>query len=141
MVGRFNSQLDMELRQTFEDIIGFRVNEAQWDQVALGVKHGGIGMTRGIDITDAEYLASWAATHEDCVNMDSRHVRDNGHARAGERKEFWGKWLLNAALQYDCKAPESCKVSVVPSTGMDKQSGDVLKHNAGDWDRARLEGG
>ena len=41
MVGYFINQFDAELRQTFEDIVGFRVNDSQWDQAALGVKLGG----------------------------------------------------------------------------------------------------
>ena len=69
MVGHFINQFDAELRQTFEDIVGFRVNESQWDQAALGVKVGGMGITRGNDIADAAYLASRAATHEDCIRM------------------------------------------------------------------------
>ena len=81
MVGYFINQFDAEFRQTFEDIVGFRVNESQWDQAALGVKVGGMGITRGNDIADAAYLASRVATHEDCGRMDAQHVWDSGGSR------------------------------------------------------------
>jgi hypothetical protein len=94
MVGHFINQFDAELRQTFEDIVGFRVNESQWDQAALGVKVGGMGITRGNDIADAAYLASRAATHEDCIRMDAQHVWDNGQAREGTTYMFWGSGCI-----------------------------------------------
>ena len=74
MVGYLVDQFDMELKQTFEDIVGFGVNDSQWDQAALGIKMGGMGITRGSDIADAAYLASRAATYEDCISMDEKHV-------------------------------------------------------------------
>ena len=53
MVGYLVDQLDEEPRQAVEDIMGFRVNVSQWDQAALGVKMGGMGITLGHDIADA----------------------------------------------------------------------------------------
>jgi hypothetical protein len=150
MVGYFINQFDAEFRQTFEDIVGFRVSESQWDQAALGVKLGGMGMTRGNDVADAAYLASRAATHEDCIKMDAHHVWDNGQDRGGDDVEVLGEWVHNAAHRYDSKVPECSKVSGAAYTGIDKQRvlvgkleklrGDALKQNAGVWDQARLEG-
>ena len=56
MVGYLVDQFDAELKRTFEDIVGFGVDDSQWDQAALGVKMGGMGITRGNDIADAAYL-------------------------------------------------------------------------------------
>ena len=132
-----------------EDILGFRVSDCQWDQAALGVRAGGMGITRGSDIADAAYLASRAATHEDCVKMDSLHVWDNGQAKDSERADILGEWVFNAARRYDSKVPDCSKVSGVPYTSIDKQRelvgkleklrSDALKRDAGVWDRARLE--
>ena len=83
MVGCFIDQFDAEFRQTFYDIVGFGVSESQWDQAALGVKRGGMGMTRGNDVADAAYLAPRASTHEDCIKMDAHHGWDNGQDRGG----------------------------------------------------------
>ena len=78
------NQLDAELRQAFEDVVGFRFDVTQWEQAALGVKLGGRGIRRGNDIADAAYLPSWTATHEDCIRMDAKHVWDNGHVRQSD---------------------------------------------------------
>ena len=55
MVGYLVDQFDEGLRQAFEDIVGFRVNDSRWDQAALGVKVAGMGITWGNDIADAAY--------------------------------------------------------------------------------------
>ena len=114
------------------------------------MKFGGTGITRRKGIADAAYLASRAATHEDCINMDAQHVWDNGPARGGENVDVLGEWVHNASHRYDNKVPECSKVSGVPYTAIGRQkilvgkleklSSDALKQRAGEWDRARLEG-
>ena len=109
-----------------------------------------MGITRGNDIADTAYLASRAATHEDCGRMDAQHVWDNGDAKEADRVDVLGAWVHNAAHRYDNKVPECSRVSGVPYTRIDKQKilvgkleklrCDALKQNAGVWDKARLEG-
>ena len=82
---------------------------------------GGMGIIRGSDIADAAYLASRAATYEDCISMDDKHVWDNGPARRDNRVEVLGEWVFNAALRYDSKVPETSKVSGREYTNIDKQ--------------------
>ena len=68
LVGPFIELFDEELRRTFDE------DEKQWEQSSLGVRLGGMGKIRGRDIADAAYIASRAATYEDCKKLDAGHV-------------------------------------------------------------------
>ena len=138
MVGYLVDQFDLDLKQTFEDIVGFRVNDSQWDQAALGVKMGCMGITRGSDIADAAYLASWAATYEDCISMDEKHVWDNGQAREDDHAEVLGEWVFNASQRYDSKVPECSKVS---GREYHRQTKDVIGETRKNAERCFETGG
>ena len=59
-------RFDKELRDTLEHIVGGGLTEKQWDQATLGVKLGGLGVRSISEIADAAYIASRAATYENC---------------------------------------------------------------------------
>ena len=92
----------MELRDTLEHIVGGGLEDAQWEQATLGVRQGGLGVRRISDIADAAYIASRAATFEDCRAMDAQHVWDDGRPREGE-EEVIGEWLAGALGRYDAQ--------------------------------------
>ena len=45
LVGPFIELFYEELKRTFGEIVGFRVDETQWEQSSLGVRIGGMGNT------------------------------------------------------------------------------------------------
>lgn len=147
MIRPFIEEFDQGLRAAFEEVVGFRVSDRQWDQAALGTKSSGIGLCRAADIADAAYLASRAGAYEECRGLDGRHVWDNGRKREGDIMVL-GEWLAGATRRYNETVPACSQITGNNGQGVGKQGllvekakrvkWDSMVEGAGQLERARL---
>ena len=113
-------EFDEELKSAFEEIVGFSLSEAQWDQAGLGAKMSGMGLCRAMEIADAAYIASRVGAYDDCRGLDSQHVLDDGRERAGGITVL-GEWLGESQLRYNAKVPATSRVNVNGESKVGKQ--------------------
>ena len=56
------SNYDVGMREALETVAGRGVSEAQWQQLTMPTRHGGIGVRKAVDTADEAYAASLLAT-------------------------------------------------------------------------------
>ena len=109
-----------------------------------------MGIRRISDIADAAYIASRAATYEDCKGIDPKHVWDDGRPREGESEDVIGEWLAGALRRYDTQVEHHSHLIGVDYKSIGRQKDLVFKiefhkkqnlhDRANEWDLARLKG-
>jgi hypothetical protein len=149
IISDFVHQFDVELKHTFEVVMGLVVNDEQWEQASYPVKESGLGLCRAADIADAAYMASRVAGFDDCVALDRRHVWDDGAPRSQGDTEVIGEWLGGAVRRINgrvrdqsqfalgAKPVVSCRQKDLMGL-INKKRRDALLDRASEWDRARL---
>ena len=61
---------DGMVRRSFGDFTGLHPTSSQWQQAALGLAHGGLGLRSTADHAPAAFLASWASTLPSAGELD-----------------------------------------------------------------------
>ena len=74
MLQPFIDEFDSELRQAFQEVVGFSVSDTQWDQACLGIKFSGLGLCRAGDIAEAAYIASRSSAFDACCALDGKQM-------------------------------------------------------------------
>ena len=78
MIEDFIIDFDSALKETFEEIVGLRLDALQWAQSCFRISEGGMGMRMAGQSADPAYISSRARSLEYCQGLDPAHVWDPG---------------------------------------------------------------
>ena len=73
MVSDLISGFDEASREVFSDVLGWSLNDKDWEQCLWKVKEGGLGVRDAGTIADAAYFSSRLKTYESCRALDAEH--------------------------------------------------------------------
>ena len=91
-------EFDVELRESFQVVMGVSISDLQWDQASFRVKESGLGLCRAADVADVAYMASRNDVFDDRKEMDWQHVWDDGPLRERPEGTVTGNGFSTACL-------------------------------------------
>ena len=129
MLSNLLDELDQELREVVEEVLGLTLQENQWAQATLPVRDGGLGLQEAREVADAAYVSSRYMTLDGCKQLDPEHRWDgeDGMSAVGQ-----------ALGRLGLPPEEGSKTSKQLVDALNKTKVQRLEDQAGQVDKARL---
>ena len=63
---------DKEIRTTFESIIGYKLSERNYQQLALSIKQGVFGLVIAAETSSSAFLGAWASSPQNLASREKK---------------------------------------------------------------------
>uniref|UniRef100_A0A8D8VI75 Reverse transcriptase domain-containing protein n=1 Tax=Cacopsylla melanoneura TaxID=428564 RepID=A0A8D8VI75_9HEMI len=83
------NRMDLTLKSTLEDLLNVKLNEKEWKQANLPIRHGGLGIRSIIDLSLPAFLASCSCVKVNVSNMLNTSVDKLTLPHEMEAMDLW----------------------------------------------------
>ena len=135
---------DVEVKQAFEKMVGRELTAEAWEQAKLPLRLAGCGLRGAEDGADIAYVSSRAFTMEACKELDTAFVAEG----SADRDVLLGLGTAMGRINAILPPEKSLGDTVATLTKNWEYLGhkvegakvDEMMQQAGEWDKARLNG-